>query len=262
MKNLIKFKTSCLATTAIIGCLAASVHAQVISWNVDSYSTISGASQYAGVISAPWWNNTYQPANNGNYNAVGASVSWYNLFDSTGANSGVSVTGTTFADGWWNYWSILGSGVVPDADGTYNNVLLNGYDNEADNNITISSIPYGQYDLYVYFTADASPGRAGTVTVGSTTYDFTTMGSTANSGANAVFTQTTDTTGANPTADYAVFTGLTGGSQTIAAAVTGWGGIAGFQIVAVPEPATLALVAVGGVGFLLLGRRSKSKANP
>src|ERR1039457_3555527 len=115
MNNSIKFKTPCLAA-ALVGCLAASVHAQVISWNVDSYSTISGASQYAGVVSAPWWNNTWASGNNGNGNATGASVSWNNLFDSTGGNSGVSVTSTSFADGWWNYNSVLGSGVPQDAN--------------------------------------------------------------------------------------------------------------------------------------------------
>jgi hypothetical protein len=242
---------------AFLGACVAVQAQNVISWNVDANSTISGASQYAGVVSAPYWNNTWASKNNGNGNATGSSVTWNNLFDNTGANSGVSVTSTTFPDGYWNYYSVLGSGVVSDANGTYNNLLLNGYDNYSANNITISAIPYAQYDLYVYFTASAA-GRAGTLTVGSTTYDFSTMGSAANGGANAVFTLTTDTTGANPSADYAVFSGLTGSSQTLAAAIPDWGGIAGWQIVEeVPEPGTMALAGMGGLALLQMKRRFK-----
>ncbi|HLP78370.1 MAG TPA: PEP-CTERM sorting domain-containing protein [Candidatus Paceibacterota bacterium] len=243
---------------AVLFSAGLAVQAQnVISWNVDAYSTIGGASQYAGVVSANYWNNTWDGANNGNGNAVGNPVTWNNLFyNNTGANSGVSVSATSFADGWWNYYSVLGGSRVQDIDGTYNNYLLNGYNNNSFNNITLSSIPYAQYDLYVYFNADTA-GRTGTVNVGATTYDFTTLGNAANSGANALLTQTTDTAGANPGADYAVFSGLTGNSQTIAAAVNGWGGIAGFQIVAVPEPGSLALAGLGGL--MVLGFRRHLK---
>ena len=84
------------------------------------------------------------------------------------------------------------------------------------------------------------------------------MGSAAISGANALFTQTTDTTGANPTADYAIFSGLTGSSQTITSTGAGGsGGIAGFQIIAVPEPGTMALAVMGGFGVLMMKRRFK-----
>jgi hypothetical protein len=82
-------------------------------------------------------------------------------------------------------------------------------------------------------------------------------------GANAVLTQTTDTTGANPGATYAVFTGLTGSSQTITCTPTGgndqWLGISAIQIVAVPEPGTLALAAMGGVGMLAFRRRFQAR---
>jgi hypothetical protein len=252
MKNINKLIVMAVAVAAT------SLQAQVISWNVDAYSTFGGASQYAGIVSAPWWNNTWSPANNGNYNAVGASVTWSNLFDSAGVATALSVTGTSFADGWWNYYSVLGSGVVPDVDGTYNNLLLNGYNNNGADNLTLSDIPYAQYDLYVYFNSDTA-GRAGTVTVGSTTYDYSTLGSAANSGANAVFTQTTSTGGANPGADYAVFSGLTGSSQTINTVVPSWGGVCGFQIVAVPEPGVTALFGLAGLAMMAWMKRRQQK---
>jgi len=77
------------------------------------------------------------------------------------------------------------------------------------------------------------------------------------SGANASFVQTADTLGANPSADYAVFSYLSGSSQSIVTTVPSYGGIAGFQIVAVPEPGSLALAAMGGMGMFLFRRGRK-----
>ena len=41
--------------------------------------------------------------------------------------------------------------------------------------IVLANIPYAQYDIYVYFNNDYA-GHQGKVTVGSTTYDFSTEG--------------------------------------------------------------------------------------
>ena len=94
-------------------------------------------------------------------------------------------------------------------------------------------MPYAAYDLYVYFSSDAA-GRHGTITDGKSgiAYGFSTVGQAAISGANAVLIPTTDTTGANPPANYAVFSGLAGSSDTLTLNLPEGGGIAGFQIIA------------------------------
>ena len=241
--------------------LSASFVAQaqnVVSWNADVFGTIGGASQYAGVVSAPYWNDSWTM--NGNANGS-AGIAWANLVDNTGTATGMSATYVNYLN-WWQYYQIQGSAPGQDGSGTYNRNLLNGFLNDGASNdsgganLSLSSIPYAQYDLYVYFSSDAA-GRAGTVTVGSTTYDFSTLGAASISGADAVLTQTTDTGGANPGANYAVFSGLTGSSQNINMNIPLWGGIAGFQVVAVPEPGTLALASVGGLMVLGLRRRFK-----
>jgi len=83
------------------------------------------------------------------------------------------------------------------------------------------------------------------------------MGVAATSGGNAIFGLTTDTGTGNPSADYAIFSGLTGGSQTFTIANTSDGmGFAGIQIQAVPEPSAMAL-SVLGFGLLFRSWRRR-----
>ena len=103
----------------------------------------------------------------------------------------------------------------------------------------MSQIPYSVYDIYVYFSSDTA-GRTGSVSDGSTTYYFSMLGSAAISGANALFTQTTDTLGTNPGANYAVFAGLSGASQTLTFK-SGAGGTALTGAMALAANGTLAL---------------------
>ncbi len=206
--------------------LATPASAEVISWNYDRYGTVTGTST-AGVVSVANWNNSW-PAN---------PVT--NLINSDGNSTTLDLAYTSL-----NTWSIQGSGPALDGDGSSNKRLLNGYLNAGpagwnppitSSSVVLSQIPsYTSYDVIVYFSADAAD-REGTVTDGTTTYYFKTLGPASISGSNAVLTQATDTTATGYTigANYAVFSGLTGNSKTITVQMRDndeWGGIAGFQV--------------------------------
>ena len=252
-----------LAMAGFIGVAAVTTQAQsVISWSYDVYgftlATGNNGGQWvpnttAGVVPADHWNDVWNE-NGTQWPNPARTVN--NLWDNAGNNSGVSLTYQAN-----DTWQINTSHKGIDADGTYNRELLNGYvdsGSPSSSTIAISAIPYSIYNLIVYISSDTA-GRAGTVNVGSDTYYFTTMGPAATSGANALFTQITDTTGSSPTANanYVIFSGLTGSSETITSLVTGGGGIAGFQVVATPEPSSMALAVMGGFGVLLMKRRFK-----
>jgi len=200
-------------------CAAHGLHANIISWNKDVYGGIGGSTQFAGVVSAAHWNNSW-PAN-----------PVVNLVDATGAATTLDLTLPPHSNWWVGYPATAAPGV--DADGSYNRNLLNGYMNSnGAASLVISEIPYASYDLYVYFSSDVG-GRAGRVSVGATTYHFDTLGKPSITGANAVFAETTDSTDdADDTdANFARFSGLSGTSQTVTVAIPSFGGIAGFQIV-------------------------------
>lgn len=230
--------------TLILMVVTAGIAAQaqsIISWNENNGGTIPTPSGVAGVVSAANWNN---------------SINGMALIDNSGAASGVSFS----ISGTWGAWGIAG-GPTQDADSTYNKYLLDGYANTSSGIgpevFTISGISYSSYNLYVYISSDTA-SRTGSIADGNSgiTYDFSTIGQPAISGANALLTQTTDTIGGNPTADYAVFSGLTGSSDTLTLNIANGGGIAGFQIVAVPEPGSMMLAGLGGLALLVRKRRT------
>lgn len=223
-----------------------SAQAQVVSLKYGTELIPSGGQ--AGAVLAPNWNNSASSS---------YSVSGSGLLDNSGVATTIGYTLSTPQT--WGGWSI-GATPSQDADGSYNKLMLNQYLNSAPNfgnteSLSLSGISYGSYDLYVYFSSDAA-GRNQSITLGSTTYDFSTVGAAATSGANALLTQSTSTTGANPTADYVIFSGLTGGSQTVNINSQSGGGITAFQVVGVPEPGTMALAALGGASLLFRRRRS------
>jgi hypothetical protein len=235
-----KVKTSIFVAVAI-----ASISAQaqnIVSWEYNNGNMIpSNGVSYAGVVLAPYWNNSREE---------GVA----NLVANDGSLSGISLT---FADA-YGAWGIGGvSG--PDANGTYNKSIFDGYGNTASTDtLGLSGISFSLYNVIVYFSSDTD-GRTGSISDGTTTYDFSTiMRNQVNNDPNVTFIQTTDTTGANPGANYAVFSDLSGSSQTFTLATAAGMGIAGVQITPVPEPGTLALAGLGGLGLLSRRRMFKS----
>ncbi len=229
-----------LIMLALVVAATAGVQAQnIISWEYDNGNLIpSDGISFAGVANAAYWNNSRE-----------AGVA--NLLANDGSLSGVTLG---FSDQ-YGAWGI-GGAAAPDANGLYNKAIFDGYGNTATSDtLSLSGISFSLYNVIVYLSSDTD-GRIGTVSDGTTTYDFSTITrNMVDNDPNVTFIQTTDTIGNNPGANYAVFSGLTGASQTLTLNIGG-GGIAGMQIVAVPEPGTMTLAALGGLAILALRRRT------
>ena len=223
----------------------------VISYNWDYYGTVpTNSTALAGVVSTANWNNSYD--------GTGASTTpptvgspKLNLIDDSGnaTTTDIYFSGTSQ----WHlapFWT----GAPQDADGTYNKSLLKGYVDMAGGNpvtVNLAEIPYAQYDIYIYLSADTAD-REGSVTDTASTYFFRTYGSDAISGSNAVFVQATETSdlGTNALATYARFSNLTGSSQSLSVYALGNAGIAGIQVVQVPEPSAAILCGLGTVALV------------
>ena len=167
-----------------------------------------------------------------------------NLLDNTGAPTTVSIAYNSYGN-----YSIQSSHPGADGNGTYNKELLNGYLNSGANQIptaseiNITQIPFSYYNLYVYFSSDTA-ARTGTVTDGTTTYSFSTIGLPSIAGVNAVLTRTTDTGTGYPSANYALFSGISSSNKTITCNLPLFGGIAGFQIVPQTDPLPGAAISI------------------
>lgn len=223
---------------------------QIVGWNYDRFGTVSG-SAVAGVVPAANWNNSW-PDN-----------PLSNLIDSAGRATTLDISYSSP-----NTWSIQGSSPALDGDGTSNKRMLNGYLNAGPaawnpsitrSSVTLSQIPHGYYDVIVYFSSDGS-NREGTVTDGTTTYHFKTLGAASITGSNASLVQATDTTtaGYSTAANHAIFSGLSGVTKTLAVQMRDndeWGGIAAIQVVPQTDPLPFAQLGIelqsGGTSALI-----------
>jgi len=233
---------------------AGAANAAVVSLNFENWGGApTGASPTAGVVDVSYWNDTWIDA--------GKVSPMLDLRDSTGAATTVDVAWASGGEWGVNLWNDTGA----DDDGRLNVSVMKGFIDSNQNqaitqsSFTVSEIAYDLYDLYVYVMSDTQD-RTGTVTDGTTTYHFLTDPESLHFSGDPLSADYVDfkqitalDAGSAVNGNYAVFSGLSGATQTITTDVLGGGGIAAFQIVEIPEPATLVLLSLGG----LLLRRKK-----
>jgi hypothetical protein len=235
MKNIPKMTWSALAAAVISLAVTAVAHAQtvtnpvpnrVISWNLDSYSTVN-PTDLAGLAAATNWVDSWLQ----------------NTTSSLPDNTGTATT-LNLAYGSYNSANIHASHPGYDSNGTANKEMLNGFLNAGpaawgpwttNTYVSITNVPYEHYDVVVYFSSDTS-GRQSSISDGDTTFYFSTVGSPETSSANALFLPATQTNSTLfPSADFAFFPGQTNSSATFQTYPKSgndqWLGIAGFQVI-------------------------------
>jgi hypothetical protein len=237
---------------------------------------VAGASASAG-----WYNNInttssapYRVALLDNTDTVTGATVTINTLGNGNGNGGVAANGLnlTFSGGaGYDAWNWTSTSLDGDQK------MFNGFVTAANNNshtleIALANIPYSSYSVYLYGQTDSAQGGSvqdfigtGTSnTAGAIYYIGPTAANPYNYGNNHVATsyvQATGTTLGTQTnsSNYVVFTGLTTPSQLLDVVSTaGTFAISGVEIVSVPEPASLALLALGGM--LLLPRRRHARA--
>lgn len=190
---------------------------------VAGYGT-SGAVEFGPLVfaGAPGveqknWNRTIDLADNptdasGEITKIG-TPNGGQIVDSSGAV--IAGAGVTFAAGEGAFAS------QPDVSTPYgrlfNSVLYGRSTGNPDTTVSLTGIPYANYDVYVYFGSDGNDrtGTLSSVSAG-TTYSFTTQVVTGTPGS---FLQTTDTGLGYPEANYAVFGGQSGASFDVTVTV-------------------------------------------
>ncbi len=219
------------ALAVLIVALAASTafaQTDVISVNMVGHST-NGASvaatDNAGVVSVANWNNF-----------AGAAMT--GLVDANG-----DATTATFSQSAASAWYTTDIAFIDDAAG--NNAMMTGHVYVAPNasfTSTMTNIPYAEYDVYVYYNGAQITNRTEFMTISGTTlaaYEGTTNNDTH-------FVLSDGVADAN----YVVFEGLTSSDFDLTVTGTWYSYISGVQVAAVPEPATICLLAMGSLGLL------------
>ena len=156
-------------------------------------------------------------------------------------NAGVTVS-TTITWSSNNSWNTNNGS----ADG--DNQMMNSYlDNSGGQPvvpIAVTGVPYSSYTVVAYFGSDGN-GRTGTIDIAeAASYSYSTFSQQAG-GFPGSYTQTTDTDGGNPDANYAVWENLTAPDFTLTInRGSNNSGLHGFQIIseAPPKPVQINII--------------------
>jgi len=172
------------------------------------------------------------------------------ISDNSGAATSVTMTYTL--DGEW---------AVNQTPWTGNQGLLDGYiDDNGSSPLTVSlgNIPYSLYDVFVYVTSSGN-GNSGSVSLNGGAPIYYLSDAVGYNYANPLIQATATSIGGAVGAQYVEFDNVSGASfSVVQSIVSGNNGLAGIQIVAVPEPSVMALCPLGGLA--LLGMRFRRDA--
>lgn len=249
---------SMLVSTGAVADVAISV-----SWSGDGRA-VMGATDVAGAPGVRY----------SNWNTItnGGAASLTPIYEDGTTASGVTVTPSVIG------FSDRGA-VAADASG--DTKLFNGVRDVSSTasdawSIDVAGLAFAEYDVYVYRRSE-NLGRAGSFTIGDTTYYAQSMPGShgGNASDETGYLLSTDTTytgdlinaGGTVAAqidqgNYVKFSGLTGSSFTLDMGALSDDSaprnkVAGIQIVAIPEPSTLGLIGAFGGGLLFFRRRFK-----
>lgn len=216
-----------VATTSVM--LGAGASAASISVNWFGGGNGANVTEPAGLTVSSVWNNFANSASPGT-----------DLLDDSNVNTTADVEWT---GGTWDN----GGGPSGNAQ------LLDGYlddNNAGGTSVTVTDIPYAQYDVHVYFNHDGQDGETGIFNVDSLNgVAYSTTG---------VFDLSNNSTGILDDGNSLTVSGLSGDLVIVndERAANSISNISGIQIVEViPEPSSTVLLGLGGVALLLRRRK-------
>jgi hypothetical protein len=199
---------------------------EAVSLNVGGFDTNHDVTGSLGVVSVANWNNLTNIAN----------PSAVNLMDNSGSATTLDITFAGWNKDTFNSWGDSRANL-------YSNFLHHQGDTLANGTVNISQIPYGSYDVYIYYTGFVSK-QVQAWTDGDTTL-YGLRGPASGGGLNGYVqyqtaseaTALADAAGGTAGGNYLKFTGLTGSSLTLTSlglpdqAGFEQDGLAGIQIV-------------------------------
>jgi hypothetical protein len=241
---------ACLA--AGVALVAAPAQAGIISYQFALNYGNSGiaATSTAGVAPAKYWNVNTTSGTSGTIGGVVDSAD-----DPT-------TVGGSYSSGF--VVQMDGSNSTPNQQ-LFSGAIGEGWDGNAiPATVSLTSIPYASYNLIVYVQGNQKTGNSASVSLNGVT-QFTGLNvngadsSAGGSGGSPTFTPITASN--QQGGNYLEFDNLTASSATVVLTEVNANdaGISGFQIVqAVPEPASLGLLGLGGLLVLTRGRRARA----